>query len=465
MDYAALAMLLFFITMQLGIAFYASRSIKSEGDYLLGGRSLGIVLASFSLFATWFGAETVMASSGAVAASGLSGGRADPFGYTICLILFGVLIALRMRAGNFMTTSDFYRQRFGIVAEKFSVFLVIPTSLIWSAAQINALSHILANVLDIDFSVAILASSFVVMLYTTIGGFMGDVITDLVDGIIVLVCLLITTVMVIHYGGGIEVAVNKITPERLNFVAPDMPLAAQMDEWMIAIVGSLVSQEVISRLLGTRSPETARNACFVAAGLYLFAGLMPVIIGLVGYDLIPTPESQDAFLPALAQSILPEFGYLMFLAALLSAILSTINTTLLSVGALAGHNLVLPWLADESWDQVQKVRLERGLVMAAAFLTYLIAVSGESIYGLVEMSSSFGSSGLLVCLLMGLWTRIGGPVSALTTMLTGMVSAYLFQYHLEWQAGYIASVTLCSVTYPLMALLEQRGIFPRLKQG
>ncbi|MCK6419277.1 MAG: sodium:solute symporter [Alphaproteobacteria bacterium] len=465
MDYAALVMIGAFMCMQLGIAFYASRSIQSEGDYLLGGRNLGVVLASFSLFATWFGAETVMASSGAVAASGLSGGRADPFGYTICLILFGVLVAFRMRAGNFMTTSDFYRQRFGVAAEKFSVFLVIPTSLIWSAAQITALSHILASVINIDFSIAILASSFVVMLYTTIGGFMGDVITDFVDGIIVLVCLLITTIMVIEYGGGLDIALSKLTPERLNFVDPTMPLAAQMDQWMIAVVGSLVSQEVISRLLGTKSAPVARTACFVAAGLYLFAGILPVLIGLVGYDLVPSPASEDAFLPTLAKTILPEFGYLMFLAALLSAILSTINTTLLSVGALAGHNLILPWLADDHWDSVQKVRLERGLVMAAAFLTYLIAVSGESIYGLVEMSSSFGSSGLLVSMLMGLWTRFGHAYAAIITMITGMISAYLFQYHFEWEAGYIASLILCGVTYPLMALVERQGFFQRLQQG
>lgn len=64
----------------LGINVFASRHLRTEADYLLAGRNLGLGLASVSLFATWFGAETVIGSAGAVAANGLSGGRADPFG-------------------------------------------------------------------------------------------------------------------------------------------------------------------------------------------------------------------------------------------------------------------------------------------------------------------------------------------------------------------------------------------------
>lgn len=70
-----------------------SRSIRSEEDYFLGGRRLGGLLVSFSLFATWFGAETCIGSSAAVYERGLAGSRTDPFGYSAWLLLLGLLRA------------------------------------------------------------------------------------------------------------------------------------------------------------------------------------------------------------------------------------------------------------------------------------------------------------------------------------------------------------------------------------
>jgi Na+/proline symporter len=62
------------------IGFYVSRRIKNDDDYFLAGRSLGPFLATFSIFATWFGAETCIGTAGAVYRSGLNSVHADPLG-------------------------------------------------------------------------------------------------------------------------------------------------------------------------------------------------------------------------------------------------------------------------------------------------------------------------------------------------------------------------------------------------
>jgi Na+/proline symporter len=105
--------LLAYLVLQIGISYVVSRFIRSQADYLLAGRSLGVFLATFSIFATWFGAETVMGSSGAIAANGLSGSRADPFGYTICLLLMGFLIVKILRDRNYITIGDFFAEQYG----------------------------------------------------------------------------------------------------------------------------------------------------------------------------------------------------------------------------------------------------------------------------------------------------------------------------------------------------------------
>ena len=454
MDVYALSVLVIFLAIQMGISIYAGRRAKSEVDYLLGGRSLGLLLASFSLFATWFGAETVMASSGAIAAEGLSGGRAEPFGYALCLLLFALFIAYRMRAAEYVTSSDFYKQRFGVAAEKISVLLVIPTSLIWSAAQIVAFAHVMAAVTGTDFDVALLGGSILIVVFTMIGGYTGDVITDFVMGLVVIAGLIVTAVFITMAIGGPEAALAKITPDRLNIVSPDTPLLEQVDEWAIAIVGSLVAQEAISRFLGTKTPQIARTSCFVAAAMYFVVGLIPSYIGLSGAGLVPLSDNTDAFLPDLAKAILPEFGYIVFFAALVSAILSTINSTLLSVGALAGHNILVPVLGGALATDSDKLMIERLMVALAGLVTYAIAASGQSIYDLIEASSSFGSAGLLTCLIFGLWTRIGGLYAALSAMAVGVVSAYTFQYALAWQGGFMASLAASLAGYLAVAWAE-----------
>lgn len=454
MDIYALTVLGVFLLAQMGIAIYAGRKTTSEVDYLLGGRNLGVLLSSVSLFATWFGAETVMASSGAIAVEGLSGGRAEPFGYALCLLLFALFISYRMRAAEYLTTSDFYRQRYGAAAEKISVLLVIPTSLIWSAAQIVAFAHVMAAVTGSEFETALMLGSIAVVAFTMIGGYSGDVITDFVMGIMVVVGLIVTALFLTGHIGGMDVALAKITPERLSIISPNSSLTAQMDEWVIAIVGSLVAQEAISRFLGARSPEVARTSCYVAAVLYFFVGLIPVYIGLVASGLVPIEEGTDSFLPDLAKTVLPEFAYIFFLSALVSAILSTINSTLLSVGALAGHNIVVPILAGDRASDKEKLFIERLMVALAGLVTYAVASSGQTIYDLIEASSSFGSAGLLTCLVFGLWTKIGGRAAAFATMITGVVSSYVFQYNFQWEGGFMASLAVSIVVYLMVSLVE-----------
>ncbi len=81
-----------YVIFMIGIGFYFSRKITSDDDYFLAGRSLGPGLATFSIFATWFGAETCIGTAGAVYRNGLSGAHADPIGYAICLVIVGLFL-------------------------------------------------------------------------------------------------------------------------------------------------------------------------------------------------------------------------------------------------------------------------------------------------------------------------------------------------------------------------------------
>ncbi len=443
-----------YLALQLGISYAASRFIRSEADYLVAGRSLGTFMVMFSLFATWFGAETVMASSGAVAAGGLSGGRADPFGYTLCLLLMGLLIAGALRARNYVTIGDFFREKYGRSNEVLASIIMIPTSIIWAAAQLQAFALILAIVSPLSVSTALMLAVTVVILYTWLGGLLGDVITDLVQGTILIAGLILLLVFVVSGAGGPAEALTLVRPEQLHLLSDHESPLRQFDVWLIPILGSLVAPEAISRTLAARSPQVARRACFWGAGLYFLVGLIPVIIALVGTHLIPPVAEADAFLPALVSRFLPPWLAVLFLGALVSAILSTIDSTLLSVAGLASRNVLLPLFKSPVAEKT-KVRLSRSIVIIAGLIAYGIATAGESIYSLVETASSFGSAGFLVCLLGGLFLRQVSGVACAAILISGVALSAVLDHVLAIDGAFLFTVFCCATLYATFGLIEK----------
>ena len=68
-----------YLALQLGIGVWIARRIRSETDYLLAGRSLGYTFATFSIFATWFGSETVVGWAGNPVSDRVWLATAEPF--------------------------------------------------------------------------------------------------------------------------------------------------------------------------------------------------------------------------------------------------------------------------------------------------------------------------------------------------------------------------------------------------
>ncbi len=447
--------LYFFIS--LAISWWASKRIAGEADYLVAGRQLGLVLVSGSLFATWFGAETIMGSGASVAEVGLSGGRADPFGYTLCLVGMAFLIAYKMRARNYMTLGDFFRERYGRLVELLAVLIMIPTSIMWAAAQLLALGEVITVVAPVEIESALLVSLVVVVLYTTLGGLLGDAINDLFHETVVVIGLLLLLVFVFVAAGGFDAGIASITPEQLRFADPEEGMLSRLDAWAVPIVGSLVAQEAISRFLGAKTPSIARNACFVAAGIYFVVGLIPVAVALIGSHLDLGLAYDDTFLPLLAKELMPPILFVFFAGALVSAILSTVDSTLLAVSALATRNILdpmVPWMSDD-----QRLLNARIVTALAGVAAYIIATGSDSVYELVSTASSYGTAGIAVTVVVGLWSGLGGPRAALAALVAGLAGTIVFGVVYE-DAAFLLSLALAAATFFAVAYYERRAPLP-----
>jgi Na+/proline symporter len=443
-----------YMALQFGIGIWVSRRIRTEADYILAGRSLGYLLCTFSIFATWFGAETIVGSAGRAYREGISLASAEPFGYGLCLLLAGLVFAAPLWRRKLTTLADLYRQRFSVEAERLAAIVLIPGSIYWAAAQIRAFGHVIsASTSAVDAEIAIAIAAGFTIAYAMFGGLLVDAITDVIQGLVLVVGLVVVFVFVIPHLGDAAAGAVPAVPRVQLLPNSDESTWALIERWAIPIGGSVLATELVGRLLAARSVLVARRSAMMAAALYIGVGSIPLVIGMFGPGLAPGISDEEQLLPVIARTMLPTFAYAIFAGALISAILSTVDSTLLTSSSLLSHNIIVPVFRVR--DERRKVLFARAGVVAFGVIAYVLALHASGVFALVEQASAFGSAGVLVSACFGMFTSFGGARAAVVTLALSP-AAYLVAGALRSETPFLLSLAVAFVAYVLAAVLERR---------
>jgi Na+/proline symporter len=178
-----------YVLVQFAIGVWVSRRINTNADFIIAGRSLGVGLVAFSVYATFFGAEAIVGTAGSVYEDGLKGGQADPFGYAVAIFVVALIFAAPLWRQGIITFADFFRQRYSPLVEKLVVLVLLPGSIFWAAAQVRAFGQVVSSTTDISVTAAIVIAAFVVVGYSVLGGLLADAWTDLVQGLAIVLGL------------------------------------------------------------------------------------------------------------------------------------------------------------------------------------------------------------------------------------------------------------------------------------
>jgi Na+/proline symporter len=444
-----LAFILVYIGLQLGIAWRFRRRTETEGDYLLAGRALGPWMATFAVFATWFGAETCIGAAGEAYRHGLSGVLADPFGYALGMVLVGVVIAVPLWRRGVTTLADLFRIRYGAGVERLAALVMIPSSLLWAAAQVRAFGQVLASASEWGLLACMTLAAVVVIIYTAFGGMWSDAVTDLVQGLVLIAGLLALAVVFFWQGG--ETHLAALPAERLNPLHERSGWDA-LETLLTPVFSTLAAQELASRVLAMRSAHLARGATLAGAGLYLALGSIPLLLGLAAVSLMGEGLDPEQVLTRYAAEALPWPLYVLFLCALVSAILSTLSGALLVAGSLAAHNVLLP-LRPQASERF-KLAANRTAVVVFGIVAYGLALGSDSVYGLVEEAAGFGSAGVFVLVMASLWRRdAGSPWAATMALLAGTISYVLGAHVFDLETPYLVALASAMLGYGSLAFV------------
>lgn len=429
---------------------------------MLAGRSLPLMLGSTALFATWFGSETVFGASSEFLEGGLYEVIEDPFGASLCLLLFGLFFARKLYRMNLLTLGDLFKVKYGKTTELVSSVFLAPPYVGYIAAQLVAMGLILQVVSGISLWQGVLISSVVVTIYTYVGGMWAVTITDFIQTLIIIAGLIVVAVVLGRMAGGVENVLAAVPPDRFKFF-PDLnvrDILAYLAAWSVLGLGSIPSQDVFQRTMSSRSARVAVWSCYVAAFLYLTVAMLPLFISLCIQHLFPLEGISDSQL-VLPKMVLVHMNLpiqILFFGSLLSAIMSTTSSAILAPASILSENFIKPLVARRYPDK-QLLNLTRLCVLLFSAVATIMATLRSNIYELVGESSILSLVSLFAPMTFALYWKRSSSGGALLSMVLGMLTWIIFELcETEWPS--LLPATLVSIA----AMVAGSFIWPKQKE-
>jgi solute:Na+ symporter, SSS family len=435
----------FFILINIIVGLLAARMVHNTEDYLLAGRRLPLYIVTATLFATWFGSETILGASSEFATGGLIAVVRDPFGAALCLLLVGLFYARPMYRMKLLTLGDFFRDRYGKWIELLAGICIILTYLAWIAAQMVAFGIILNALTGVTIFHGIMGGALVVTFYTWIGGMWSVSITDFVQLIFILTGLIFASLEIFGIVSFSEVFA--LAPDGFFRFYPEPDTVSSLNylaAWMTIGLGSIAGQDIFQRVMSSRSERVAVRAPLISAFMYLSVAMIPLLLALAARTLNPAFIAEEAdsqmIIPRLINEYASPVVQVMLFGGLLSAILSTASSAMLAPAAIFSENIIKPRLGDLSDSQL--LWTSRLSVLMVSAIAIALALLRGNIYELVGEAASVGLVSLFIPLTAGLFWKNATTRGAFFSIVGGL---------LVWLVASVAGTTLEPILYGLAA--------------
>lgn len=432
----------FYMLVMLAIGLWSSRRIRSATDYIVAGRRLGLPLVTGTLFATWFCAGTMIGAPAQAYLFGNQGTIFDPWSAALCLVLAGMFFNRLMRRGGYITVADFFETRYGRKMGLLAAVILVIAQMGWVGSMLVAFGVMLQYFSGLPLAWGIVISCLVVVAYTYLGGMWSVTITDLFQALLLTVGLLIMLPRALSCAGGwdyfIAHAGNQtgLPAFALGPVGESGFLGYRalpgwiyyIGAWMSIGFGSLCSQDLMQRTLSAKDEKTAVYASYLAGALYLTVGLIPVLIGMIAFNLYPglSLAETEMIMPLLAVQFLPPLLMVFFVAGVVAAIMSSCDSALLAASSILGYNM-LRYIKPGASDRFV-LKITRICVPLVALVSLLMALYLETVYNLMVLAWSLMLVGLIAPYVAGcFWKKTNEP-GAIAAVLAGVISWAVFIY-------------------------------------
>lgn len=415
-------------------AYLGNKAATGMGGYYVGNREMGGAVVGISFFATFASTNTFIGHAG----KGYEYGVAW---FTLAVLLVGFAWVswrwigppLRRFAAEWdaLTIPDYIKGRIlnnEASADRHPVLLlsasvIVFASLLYLLAIFKGAGHLFQIFLGVPYEVAVGVTLVVVVLYTSIGGFVSVVRTDAIQGVFMLLGAMTIFYFVTKAAGGIG-AVTKLvdmpTKQHLFDLNGAMPFAVVLGVSLSGALKLIVDPRQLSRFYGLKNDAEVKRGMWIAiAGLTLILVCM-FPIGIYAHLILDNVADTDLIVPTLVNdaTIFPFWVTDLLIVSIVSAAMSSMDSVLLVASSTLYKNLIAPFKKVEN-----EVRLSRVAVIGFACLAAFLALNPPGdIVGITIFSGSLYAVCFFPPVVFGLYGRVASASRVFVAMLFGIAT-------------------------------------------
>jgi len=424
-----------YFVLLLGTGFYFYRKSVSIEDYLLGGRKMGAWVTALSAQASDMSGWLLMAMPGAVYLAGM-GQAWIAIGLFIGTVLNWLFVSRRLRVYTQKTGSItlpcFFEERFGDPTGSLrivSAIVILIFFTIYASSGLVATGKLFESTFGVSYESAVIVGGGIIIVYTFLGGFLAVCWTDLIQGLLMVIALVAVPLIAYFNVGGYTAVAEAMSLKGISAslfdggesgtVMNTLAIGSAM-AWGLGYFGQ---PHILARFMSAKSLLKLKESMVIAI-VWVFISLAgAVIVGLIGiamFDGLRGGDQEKVFIYMIQQLLGPWLAGVM-LAAILSAIMSTIDSQLLVSSSALTEDFYQKAVKRDAGEK-EVIWVGRICVIIISVIALVLALKpSDTILGIVSYAwGGFGVAfGPLV--LFALFSKKTGWQSALAGMVMGTV--------------------------------------------
>lgn len=431
--------------------FYSKRSEKKSNmsftkKYFIGSRGMNGFVLAMTTVATYASVSSFVSGPGAAAITyGFSQAWVAGVQVGAAFLVLGVLgkkFAIVSRKTGAVTVAGYLKARYksdALVA--ITTLLMIVFFITQMIGQFMGGATLIETVTGLDFKVALVIFAFVVILYTAFGGFTAVVITDTLQGIIMLIGTFLLIFYVLKEGGSFEAMSANLDanlPGWDRITGTGYTPGSLISFWVLVGVGVLGLPQTAVRGMGFKNSKSCHQAILIGT---IVAGILMIgmhVAGAWAGALVGDQEfaSSDYVIPALIQEIMPVGVAGLFLAAPMAAVMSTVSSLLILASASMVKDLWKNYVVKDNPVKVEKYeknlsKISFGVTLIIGVIVFVLTLTPPDIIFWINLFAMGGlECAFLWPIVGGIFYKKGNKQAAIASSVIGVL-VYVISYQFK----------------------------------
>lgn len=403
----------------LAIGWISRKYTDTMGDFLTAAKQGTLVLVTGSFIGAHIGNGVVVGGAEYGHIYGIGGiwfGVGAAFSY----FLFAAVMSRAVYRGGYITISDMLDDRYGSkVASTLVAFLNAGSQIVTLGGQIMA-GQRLFEYIGLNGTLGALITTAVVIIYSSMGGMYGVLLTDVIQSATIIICMVIA-MFYIGGQGGFEVILNNLSAENFELIPFDLETFVMM--FVPTMLLGLVSAGSFMRTATCKDERVAVRAPLLGGLVILPVVILPVLLGMYGHALFPDSASNTIIFRVLMEALPPVLSGLM-VAAICAAVMSTCDTALLQITSNFTSDFYKKIVNPNASEKTLKNASVAVTALSGVF-ALLVSLQFTSIISMLSMSYTLMTAGSLAMVVGGLFWKRATSQGAVASFVVGMLFVVL----------------------------------------